>query len=257
MDLVLSILKNGQTTASNKLPSNKSILVLGENETGKTSLIAKMQGNEDPKKGSGLEYYHMLVRDEYRDEQTRLGVWVLDGDTYHSNLLKFPVNEESFPHTTVVLVASMATPWDIIDSLTKWANVFEKHIDKLKMKPETLAAYRQNAIKRYLEYISPGDEIEGLINQPIKARSESINEKMDTSQTNGTVVNQETLSDDVLTHNLGLDVVVVITKTDYMSVLEKEYDFKEEVFDFIQQAVRKFCLICKPFKIIIFITISL
>lgn len=36
--------------------------------------------------------------------------------------------------------------------------------------------------------------------------------------------------------------MVVITKTDYMSTLEKEYDFKEESFDFIQQAIRKFCL---------------
>lgn len=27
-----------------------------------------------------------------------------------------------------------------------------------------------------------------------------------------------------------------------MSVLEKEYDFKEEHFDFIQQSIRKFCL---------------
>ena len=247
MDLVLSILQNGQTTTSNKLPSNKSILVLGENETGKTSLIAKIQGNEDPKKGSGLEYYHLLFRDEYRDEQTRLGVWVLDGDTYHSDLLKFPVNEESFAHTTVILVASMTTPWDIMDSLTKWANVFEQHIEKLKMKPEVLGNYRQLAIKRYLEYISPGDEIEGSPNLPIKARSESINEKLDNSQMNGSIINHESLSDAVLTHNLGLDVVVVITKTDYMSVLEKDYDYKEEAFDFIQQAIRKFCLQCKPF----------
>ena len=42
--------------------------------------------------------------------------------------------------------------------------------------------------------------------------------------------------------NLGLDLVVVVTKTDYMSELEKDFDYKDEHFDFIQQAVRKFCL---------------
>lgn len=30
-------------------------------------MIAKLQGVEDPKKGSGLEYAYIDVRDEYRD----------------------------------------------------------------------------------------------------------------------------------------------------------------------------------------------
>lgn len=41
--------------------------MLGDNTSGKTSLIAKLQGVEDPKKGSGLEYAYIDVRDEYRD----------------------------------------------------------------------------------------------------------------------------------------------------------------------------------------------
>lgn len=40
---------------------------MGDNETGKTTLIAKLQGVEDPKKGSALEYAYIDVRDEYRD----------------------------------------------------------------------------------------------------------------------------------------------------------------------------------------------
>lgn len=30
-------------------------------------MVAKLQGVEDPKKGSGLEYAYIDVRDEYRD----------------------------------------------------------------------------------------------------------------------------------------------------------------------------------------------
>jgi ethanolamine utilization protein EutP (predicted NTPase) len=41
--------------------------VLGDKESGKTTLVAKLQGNEDPKKGAGLEYGYIDVRDEYRD----------------------------------------------------------------------------------------------------------------------------------------------------------------------------------------------
>jgi ABC-type uncharacterized transport system ATPase subunit len=61
------ILGEVQKQGTTKLPSNKSVLVLGDNASGKTSLIAKLQGVEDPKKGSGLEYAYIDVRDEYRD----------------------------------------------------------------------------------------------------------------------------------------------------------------------------------------------
>lgn len=61
------ILGEVQTQSSTKLPSNKSLFVLGDNASGKTTLIAKLQGVEDPKKGAGLEYAYIDVRDEYRD----------------------------------------------------------------------------------------------------------------------------------------------------------------------------------------------
>lgn len=48
--------------------------------------------------------------------------------------------------------------------------------------------------------------------------------------------------DGVLSRNLGLDIVVVITKTDSMGQLESEHGLSDQHFDFIQQAVRKFCL---------------
>ena len=41
----------------------------------------------------------------------------------------------------------------------------------------------------------------------------------------------------VLARNLGFDLLVVVNKTDYMVELEKDFDYKDEHFDFIQQAV--------------------
>ena len=43
--------------------------------------------------------------------------------------------------------------------------------------------------------------------------------------------------DSSIARNLGLDLIVVVNKTDYMVDLEKDYDYKDEHFDFIQQAV--------------------
>jgi len=75
-----------QTQGSTKLPSNKSVLVLGDNATGKTTLIAKLQGVEDPKKGSGLEYAYIDVKDEYRD-----GGWISTSILYELYLLNVPI----------------------------------------------------------------------------------------------------------------------------------------------------------------------
>lgn len=43
-----------------------------------------------------MEYAYIDVRDDYRDDHTRLSVWVLDGDPAHTDLLKYALNEEMF-----------------------------------------------------------------------------------------------------------------------------------------------------------------
>ncbi|XP_013786624.1 cytoplasmic dynein 1 light intermediate chain 2-like [Limulus polyphemus] len=224
-----TILSQVQASSPNKLPSCKLVLIMGDDESGKTSLTAKLQGNEDPKKGSGLEYHYILVRDEYRDDQTRLGVWVLDGDSWHRNLLKYVVNEESFPHTTILLTVSMTQPWNILESLENWTAILEENLNRLKLDPDILEQQKQRILKRFQEYVEPGDEVESVT--PLKKGSGSEEEAITLP-----------LDENTLTDNLGVDIIVVATKTDYMSTLEKEYDYKDEHFDFIQQALRKFCM---------------
>ncbi|PSN57789.1 Cytoplasmic dynein 1 light intermediate chain 2 [Blattella germanica] len=148
-----AILGEVQTRGNTKLPSCKSVVVLGDNESGKTTLIAKLQGVEDPKKGSGLEYAYIDVRDEYRDD-----------------------------------------------------------------------------VKKWQDYVEPGDELEQ--GSPMRRTSRNLDEE-------GEIL---PLGEGVLTRNLGLDVVVVVTKTDYMTTLEKDFDYRDEHFDFMQQWIRRFCL---------------
>ncbi|XP_058804730.1 cytoplasmic dynein 1 light intermediate chain 1 isoform X2 [Phymastichus coffea] len=230
-----SILAQVQNSNSNKLPSNKNILVLGDNESGKTTLIAKLQGVEDPKKGSGLEYAYIDVRDDDRDDQTRLSVWILDGDPGHANLLKFALNNERFPHTLVVLVAAMTTPWAILDQLQFWSRVLGEHIDKLSRETDSFKQMwqdcRQQIMKKWQDYTEPGDDLDP--GSPMRRTSHNLEEEG---------IDNLPLPDGVLTTNLGLDIVVVIAKTDYMSTLEKDFDYRDEHFDFMQQWIRKFCL---------------
>ncbi|KAK4302662.1 hypothetical protein Pmani_025263 [Petrolisthes manimaculis] len=226
------ILGEVQSSERNKLPSNKSVLVLGDNESGKTTLIAKLQGNEDPKKGSGLEYAYIDVRDEYRDDHTRLSVWVLDGEPVHGELLEYAVDGDNLEHTLVLLTVSMTTPWGIMDQLHTWASTLQDHIDKLTLDPDKFKDQQDRMTRWWQDYVEPGDELEA--GSPMKRSSRNLE--------GGDDEPVMPLPENVLTRNLGLHVIVVVTKTDYMSTLEKDFDYKEEHFDFIQQSIRKFCL---------------
>ncbi|XP_076370555.1 cytoplasmic dynein 1 light intermediate chain 2-like [Tachypleus tridentatus] len=86
-----------------------------------------------------------------------------------------------------------------------------------------------SALKRFQEYIEPRDEIENAT----KSVKKILGSK------------EETISlslDEITLTNIGLDLIVVVTKTDFMFTSEKECDYKDVHFDFIQQALRKFCL---------------
>lgn len=252
-----SILEKVQKTGTKKLPSNKSLLVLGDNESGKTSLIAKMAGIDAPKKGSGLEYNYLEIRDEYRDESTKLGVWILDGERKHENLLNFALTETNFENTCCLLVATMSQPWNIMNSLEEWTTVLEQHIDSLNIKSARLKQYKHNIVRKFIDYISPGDEVESRLVTGSKydTKSEGDGELDEhhrvTNDDSGSHLKNQTdtdlipiseLPESTLARNLGIELIVVITKTDFMSNLEKDYDYTEEAFDFIQQAIRKFCL---------------
>ena len=71
------------------------VLFEGDSESGKTTLIAKLQGVEDPKKGSGLEYAYIDVRDEYRD-----GKW--NSVIQNLNLVIFVYLESSVTISTYI-----------------------------------------------------------------------------------------------------------------------------------------------------------
>ncbi|KAL2762327.1 cytoplasmic dynein 1 light intermediate chain 2 isoform 2 [Daubentonia madagascariensis] len=149
-----SILSEVSTRARSKLPSGKNILVFGEDGSGKTTLMTKLQGAEHGKKGRGLEYLYLSVHDEDRD-----------------------------------------------------------------------------VVKDFQDYIEPEEGCQGSPQRrgPLTSGSDEENVALP-------------LGDNVLTHNLGIPVLVVCTKCDAVSVLEKEHDYRDEHLDFIQSHLRRFCL---------------
>ncbi|XP_006635660.2 cytoplasmic dynein 1 light intermediate chain 1 [Lepisosteus oculatus] len=226
-----SILSEVSTHSRSKLPSGKNVLVMGEDGAGKTTLIAKLQGIEEYMKGRGLEYLYFSVHDEDIDDLTRCNAWILDGDLYHKGLQKFAVSTDSLSDTVVLFVVDMSRPWTSLDSLQKWASVIREYIDKLKIPPEVMKEMEQKLVKQFQEYADPGAD---LTVSP-QRRNPSVPDGDDES-----IVLP--LGENTLTHNLGVPVIVVCTKCDAISSLEKEHDYKDEHFDFIQLHIRRFCL---------------
>ncbi|VVC44806.1 Hypothetical protein CINCED_3A010782 [Cinara cedri] len=211
--ILISLKEKGRT----RLPTDKAVIIIGNNQCGKTTLVGKLQGIDDLTKGIGLEYAYIDIRDDYKEDHTKLNVWVQDGNPKYSFLMKFALSKSNFKNTLVMFVVSMKTPWNIMDQLESWSVLLQDYIDNLEIPLEELREYKLKCVKNWNKYIE-----------------ENVADK------NGCL--EPSLEDGVLTRNLGLDIIVIVTMTDYISILEKENNYKDEHFDFIQQALRKFCL---------------
>ncbi|XP_042748079.1 cytoplasmic dynein 1 light intermediate chain 1-like isoform X2 [Lagopus leucura] len=143
------------------------------------------------------------------------------------------MESNSLKGTLVMLVVDMSRPWTAMDSLQKWASVVREHIDKLKIPPEEMKEMEQKLVRDFQEYVEPGEDFPASPQR----RSTSVQEDKD-----GSVILP--LGADTLTCNLGIPVVVVCTKCDAIGVLQKEHDYRDEHFDFIQSHIRRFCLQC-------------
>ncbi|KAJ7337286.1 Cytoplasmic dynein 1 light intermediate chain 1 [Desmophyllum pertusum] len=202
----------------------KEAKISGYDGSGKTTLISKLRGKEDEiSKGHGLEYTYLDVHDEERDDSTRLGVWILDGDPLHKSLLQYVLTPKTITNTLIVQIVDISRPWTIMESLHSWTEVLREHIHSLKLPPKELNEMEERIVRQFQEYVEPDESTEDRRRSGIKDEDKVV----------------LPLDEHVLTDNLGLPVVVVVTKTDCISALEKDRDYREEHFDFIQQTHQK------------------
>ncbi|XP_065676548.1 cytoplasmic dynein 1 light intermediate chain 1 isoform X2 [Hydra vulgaris] len=221
------ILNEVAAQATRRLPTNKRLLVVGDSYSGKTSLISKLRtpGDDNYKKGAGLKYTYLDVHDEERDEHTRLNVWIQDGSSHFNNLLKFVFTSESVKDLMIAICVDMCKPWRIIDSLEKWNRILHEHLHSLHLPAKELNAMEAKLSNDFQAY----RDVE-IDEEKIKKNS-SESDELNTP-----------LGDKVLTSNLGIPIIVIVTKSDHMTTLEKDY--RDEHFDFIQKNIREFCLKC-------------
>ena len=157
--------------------------------------------------------------------------------------LRFALNEENFAASTVMICASMATPWAIMDQLHKWMAVLQDHIDSLSLTADQIKSFRHSQVTAWENYQEPGLDFNTGFSRQFsdpRALDSPSQEQFSMSDLSPMQEHKSLVEDeDTLSRNLGLGVTVVLTKTDSMSQLETEHGLTDEHFDFIQQAVRQ------------------
>jgi len=229
------ILNEASRSVADRLES-KHVLLLGDRNTGKSTLLARLQGMDigELQRGVALDYSFIDIHSSPEaddDPVSRINVWQLEGESAHKDLLQFAINENTISNCLVMIAIDFSQPWNLVESLNKWLDIIKKHIASITDKMHLDEA---EEIKRYLIYdFQQYTEPTGQITAPTKQlkKRKPIDEQ-----------SLLPLSEGVLTNNLGVPLVVVCTKTDTTEMLEKEFAYKEAHFEFIQQYLRRICL---------------
>ncbi|KAJ3049472.1 hypothetical protein HK097_009531, partial [Rhizophlyctis rosea] len=238
-----SILKGVAATKA-QLPI-KNVIVLGDARAGKQTIIdALRQHTEDPDqqtndKGSrlALSYSYMEVtEDDSEDVVARVGLYNLSNDVAYQSLLRFALNLDTLADSLVVLVLDWTKPWTFFDSLDRWLTFLERSVGVMVEQRTRLVEELRGKLECFIrDYVEPaGDGQEGSTGAAIPPRPEPS-----TPSASQVVL---PLSRGTLTNNLGIPLVIVAAKSDATVNLERERDYKEDQFDFIQQSLRTVCL---------------
>ncbi|KAI1316219.1 hypothetical protein EDD11_010329 [Mortierella claussenii] len=230
----------GATTGNGSAP----VMVEMGTSTGEDHLFK----NGEKKNDLALSYSFWNVDDdENEDTVARLGIYQIAGShkSYHA-LLKYCLNTKTIADSVVMIVLDWSKPWTFMETLQRWMKVLESATAQICQegavatatwtKGKALMDELQEKLGRFLqEYTEP---------QPNSTLGTSVFSDNQTFGLGATDTQSVLLplTEGCLTNNTGVPIVIVCTKSDYIINLEREMDYKEETFDYIQQTLRTICL---------------
>ncbi|CAG8562847.1 241_t:CDS:2 [Paraglomus occultum] len=252
------------SVSSTKAIPTKNAIILGDKESGKSTLISYLKGEDDFETSDrnnslnkaedglprgdyqnndlALSYTFVDIDDEETEEDdtiARLGFYQLaSSDKAYNSLLRFALNLTTLQESVIIIVLDWSRPWTFIETLQRWIKVVEQAINSVKQEGDSGSKTGWTKGKVLVE------EMAELLEKFIQSYTDS-----ETSAPNSNVLEPESevalpMGPGTLTTNLGIPLIVVCAKSDNISNLEQDskFKFKEEQLEFIQQNLRTVCL---------------
>ncbi|KAF9983870.1 hypothetical protein BGZ65_001340, partial [Modicella reniformis] len=231
------VVPSGSNGVTNTGAGSAPVMVEMGTSTSEDGLVDGQKKND-----LALSYSFWNVEDdENEDTVARLGIYQIAGShkSYYA-LLKYCLNTTTIAHSIVLIVLDWSRPWIFMETLQRWAKVLETAIQQICQegavagaawtRGKALMDELQEKLSRFLqEYTEPSHG------------TSTFSESLSLGSTDAQSVLLP-LTEGCLTNNTGVPIVIVCTKSDNINNLEREMDYKEETFDYIQQTLRTICL---------------
>ncbi|KAJ3221551.1 hypothetical protein HDU81_010565 [Chytriomyces hyalinus] len=231
-DLWGSILRQAATT---KPAPTCNLIVLGTAQSGKSTLMSAI-GHQDAQSqqmeplesmtGLAMQFAYAHVYDDSDAEEAAalVNLFEMDGPVF-APLLRFALPPYAIDRTAVVICLDWSRPWAFMDQLEQYLVLLEREM------ADIAAHMREKIESDFREYREPD--------------ADGNTSKFNTATMDANISTHNVtlpLGQGVLTNNLGIPIIVVCTKADYMISLEKERGYGDGTFDYIQQSLRTICL---------------
>ncbi|KAI9340425.1 dynein light intermediate chain-domain-containing protein [Zopfochytrium polystomum] len=261
-----SILKEA---SSSKTIAAKNVLVLGDSKSGKSTIINHLRqsfltgslvpipaiavdgvhggvwGGSGPQSdriglGLALSFTYAdvsLEHDDGEEPAARLSLYELEsGDASFGPLVRFALPADKLQDSAVIICLDWSRPWSFFRSLERYLTILQREIETV------LEA--SNSGRRIYEELR--DEIETHFREykePEPNRGQiGATPKVDSVLASAATQHTAPLGPGILTNNLGIPIIIACTKSDHVAALEKESEFSDDLFDFVQQSLRTVCL---------------
>jgi len=218
--------------SSSKVTQSKNLLILGDDNSGKSTIINEFVNRHPTEDTSRIPKYALSYTyvDITEEEETvaHVGLYRLSGNSTYKSLIPYSLTEETISNSVAIISLSWENPSNFLKSLETWLNILEEEI-KNSISDELLEKLQKKMERSIHEYKDPNN-----------TDANKLDFNIDSSELNEINI---PLPEDCLIKNLGIPIIVVCTKCDLIEELEnKNKNFNYEKFDYIQQILRTVCL---------------
>jgi len=218
--------------SSSKVTQCKNLLILGDDNSGKSTIINEIANRHPTEDNSkipkyALSYTYIDINEE-EDTVAHVGLYRLSGNSTYKSLISYALTEETIGNSVAIISLSWENPSNFLKSLESWLEILENEI-KNSISSDLLKELQSKMERSIHEYKDPNNN-----------DSSKMELNIDSSELNEINI---PLPEGCLTKNLGIPIIIVCTKCDLIEELEnKNKNFNDEKFDYIQQVLRTICL---------------